>query len=262
MYQFADTQPTSDTGGTSLSLQTVFDGNNLDELLTDETGRFVTLSVGGRGILNRRLDLVQMPGAHGSRVNDVTYDIREISVKFLIADATNEGLRERFNRLNGYIKGNEKRLEFTDENAHFVATLSDASIPDEDSNSLVCTMTFTCADSAKRMNEKTINVTTSNATHSITGQDAASWEITVRFTASTDKFELETDSGLYILLGYEFIEGDRLTIKYEGREVWLNGARDLRFVIRLASNFELLRPGELTIKASHACDLIYDETLY
>ncbi|WP_339236906.1 distal tail protein Dit [Oceanobacillus sp. FSL W7-1281] len=261
MYQFVDTQPTSDTGGTSLSLQTVFDGNNLDELLTDETGRFVTLSVGGRGILNRRLDLVQMPGAHGSRVKDVTYDVREIPVKFLIADATNEGLRERFNRLNGYLKGNEKRLEFTDENAHFVATLSDANIPDEDSNSLICTMTFTCADSAKRMNEKVIEVGTSESTHTITGQDAAPWEVSLRFTANTDKFELRARD-IYILLSYEFIEGDRLTIKYEGREVWLNDNRDLRHSIRLASNYELLEPGELEVKANHACELKYDERYY
>ncbi|MDM8100931.1 distal tail protein Dit [Oceanobacillus oncorhynchi] len=259
MYQFVDTQPTSDTGGTSLSLQTVFNGNNLDELLTDETGRFVTLSVGGRGILNRRLDLVQMPGAHGSRVKDVTYDIREIPVKFLIADDENEGLRERFNRLNGYIKGNEKRLEFTDENAHFIATLSGANIPDEDSNSLICTMTFICADSAKRMNEKVIEVGTSESIHTITGQDSAPWEISLRFTANTDKFELETDSGLYILLGFEFIEGDRLTIKYEGREVWLNDNRDLRHSIRLASNYTLLQPGSLVVKANHACELKYDE---
>ncbi len=261
MYRFVDTQPTSDTGGTSLSLQTVFNGNNLDELLTDETGRFVTLSVGGRGILNRRLDLVQMPGAHGSRERQVTYDVREIPIKFLIADETNEGFRARFNRLNSYIKGRKKRLEFTDENAHFIATLSSANIPDEDSNSLICTMTFTCADSAKRMNEKTINVTTSNTMHTVTGQDAAPWEISLRFTAGAEKFELETDSGLYILLGYEFIEGDRLNIKYDGREVWLNG-RDLRHAIRLASNYELLNPGKLTIKASHDCKVIYDERFY
>lgn len=261
MYQFVDTQPTSDTGGTSLSLQTVFNGNNLDELLTDETGRFVTLSIGGRGILNRRLDLVQMPGAHGSRERQVTYDVREIPVKFLIADATNEGLRERFNRLNGYIKGNKKRLEFTDENAHFVATLSGANIPDEDSNSLICTMTFTCADSAKRMDEKVIEVGASESTHAITGQDETPWEISLRFTANTDKFELRAGD-IYILLGYEFIEGDRLTIKYEGREVWLNNDRDLRHSIRLASNYELLKPGDLKVRASHACELKYDERYY
>ncbi|MFC4661749.1 distal tail protein Dit [Oceanobacillus aidingensis] len=261
MYQFVDTQPTSDTGGTSLSLQTVFDGKNLDELLTDETGRFVTLSVGGRGILNRRLDLVQMPGAHGSRVKDVTYDVREIPVKFLIADATNEGLRERFNRLNGYLKGNEKRLEFTDENAHFVATLSGANIPDEDSNSLICTMTFTCADSAKRMDEKVIEVGASESTHAIAGQDETPWEISLRFTANTDKFELRAGD-IYILLGYEFIEGDRLIIKYEGREVWLNDDTDLRYSIRLASNYKMLEPGDIEVKASHACELKYDERFY
>lgn len=261
MYGFVDTQPTSDTGGTSLSLQTVFNGNNLDDLLTDETGRFVTLSVGGRGVLNRRLDLVQMPGAHGSREKQVTYDVREIPVKFLIEDRTNEGFRERFNRLNGYLKGSQKRLEFTDEDAYFIATLSDASIPDEDSNSLICTMTFTCADSAKRMKEKTINVTTTNTSHTITGQDETPLTIEVVFSEPTETFELTTDKGLYLLLGYEFIEGDRLTIKYEGREVWLNG-RDLRHAIRLASNYELLSPGELTVKASHACTLKYDERYY
>ena len=63
------------------------------------------------------------------------------------------------------------------------------------------------------------------------------------------------------MLGYEFIEGDRLTIKYEGREVLLNG-KDINFAIRLASNYELLSPGSLQIKASHACELKYDERYY
>lgn len=260
MYEFIDTMEVAQS--TSMTLRTVFNGYNLDELLTDDTGRFVTISVSGRGILNRRLDLTEMPGMHGAKENSALYDVRDITVRFLIEDKTSAGFRDRFNRLNGYIKGRQKRLEFTDEDAYFIATLSDASIPDEDSNSLVCTMTFTCADSAKRMNEKVIEVGTSESTHTITGQDETPWEVNLTFSQAADEFELETDQGIYILLGFDFIEGDRLTIKYEGREVWLNDDMDLRHSIRLASNYELLNPGELKIRASHACQLSYEERLY
>ena len=54
MYGFVDIVPGSGTGSTSLSIQTVFNGINLDEELTDENGRFITLTVSGRSNLTQK----------------------------------------------------------------------------------------------------------------------------------------------------------------------------------------------------------------
>lgn len=258
MYKFADTIA---TGGQStlLTLQTIFAGNNLDELLTDENGRFVTTSVGGRGILSRNINISETY-RHGARERGHTYDVREIRVNFLIEDKTNEGFRERFNRLNGYLLGGKKKLEFTDENAYFIATLQSADIPDEDSNSLQGTLLFVCTDPAKRMNEEQIPVTTTSKQHVVTGQTETPWTVEVTFTESANRFELWAGKN-YVQLNYEFIEGDKLIVEYTGRKVTLNG-NDLRKSVSMSSHFEELKPGKNEFKASHKAVLKYDERYY
>src|SRR5690625_6745 len=140
MYEFVDTIESAKN--TPLSLQTIFNGNNLDKLLSDENGRFTTTSVGGRGPIAKRLITKELPGTHGEKEKDYTFEARPIPVEFLIEDKTSEGLRERVNKLNGYISGQKKVLSFTDEKAHFISTLESADFPNEDSNSFVGTLNF------------------------------------------------------------------------------------------------------------------------
>ncbi|WP_017797562.1 distal tail protein Dit [Oceanobacillus kimchii] len=109
--------------------------------------------------------------------------------------------------------------------------------------------------------QKTIPVTATPTSHTITGQDETPWTVEVVFSEATDTFELQTNKGLYLLLGYNFIEGDRLTIMYEGRKVWLNG-EDLRHAVRLKTNYEMLEPGIMEVSASHDCKFFYDERYY
>lgn len=259
MYKFVDTVA---TGGQSalLSLQTIFNGNNLDELLTDENGRFVTLSVGGRGVLPRRIDSYETPYRHGAREKSYTYDVREIPVNFLIEDKTNEGFRERFERLNGLLLGSQKRLEFTDENAYFVATLQSGDTPDEESNSQQGTLLFVCTDPSKRKDEKVLSVGTTSQQHEITGQESTPWTIEVNFTENRNRFEFWAGDN-YLQLNYNFITGDKLIVEYTGRKVRLRDM-DLRRTISISSNFKKLEPGPVSIRASHACTLKYTERYY
>ncbi|MEN2467938.1 distal tail protein Dit, partial [Ornithinibacillus sp. JPR2-1] len=226
MYNFIDTV-TAEGKSTLLSLQTIFNDHNLDELLTDSNGRFVTLSVGGRGILPRRIERYRMPHQSGEREKRYTYDVREIPVQFLLEDKTNKGFRERFNRLNGLLVGSKKRLEFTDERKYFIATLQRGEIPDEETNSIVGKLYFLCTDSAKRGQTKQLPITTEVTSHVITGQTETPWKVRVNFTVPQSRFTLESSNGLYILLNYNFIAGDMLEIDYVGRKVYLNG-NDLR----------------------------------
>src|SRR5690606_30566953 len=108
MYQFVDTVATDVPKSTLLSLNTIFNNQNLDELLTDDEGSFVTLTVSGRGILPRNIRTTESPYRHGVREKGYTYAPREIVVKYKLKDRTNEGFRERFNRLNSLLLGSKK----------------------------------------------------------------------------------------------------------------------------------------------------------
>ncbi|WP_200411917.1 distal tail protein Dit [Virgibacillus salexigens] len=149
MYEFVDINERG-TFSTSLSIQTIFNTFNLDEVLTDETGSFMTLTVRGRGNVKQKINYIDVPEMDGSlESNNVTLDMREIEVKYKIKDITNQGFRERINRLNSMLEGSKKVLEFTDENVIYYATLQDNDIPEEESNELICTLIFSCSDPYK-----------------------------------------------------------------------------------------------------------------
>ncbi|MDL4842841.1 distal tail protein Dit [Aquibacillus rhizosphaerae] len=149
MYGFVDFNERG-VLSTSLSIQTTFNSLNLDDMLTDDTGSFTTLTVSGRSNQSNRIDTTEVPGRDGLLESEEhTSSEREIVVKYQITDKTNAGFRQRCNRLNSLLKGSKKELVFSDEDAIFYATLSVNELPEENSNSLVGTITFLCSDPYK-----------------------------------------------------------------------------------------------------------------
>lgn len=149
MYQFVDLNEVG-TRSSSLSIQTIFNGTNLDEQLTDETGSFMTLTVTGRGNIKQNIKTTQVPGMDGALETDkTTFDVREITVKYKISDRSNEGFRSRVNQLNNVLRGSKKMLQFTDEDKFYYATISENTIPEEDKNELVAELKFLCSDPYK-----------------------------------------------------------------------------------------------------------------
>ncbi|KAA0560770.1 hypothetical protein F0342_21655 [Bacillus sp. CH30_1T] len=164
MYEFVDLHERG-AASTSLSIQTIFNGINLDEVLTDESGGFTTLTVSGRGNVTNRLFTTEIPGKDGLlESNEYTSSEREIVVKYKITDRTNEGFRLRFNKLNDLLKGTKNELVFSDEDASFYATLSGNEVPEENSNTLIASLTFLCSNPRKYGPEKTITLNTSSGT--------------------------------------------------------------------------------------------------
>lgn len=260
MYEFVDTLAGS-AQGTSVSLQTVFNGVNIDKALTDDSGRFVTTAVGGRGILPRRINMTETPYRHGARERSQTYDVREIPVEFLIEDDTSEGLRERFERLNGILLGSKKKLEFTDENAHFIATLESGDMPPENSNSVEGTLLFICSDSAKIKSEHALEIGTSSKYHNIKGQTETPWTSKTIFQKSANRFYIKGSYGRNVTLNYDFIEGDVLEIDYDTRGVFLNG-NDLAVSVSLQTDWFELPVGNVNLHASHETEMTYSERYY
>jgi hypothetical protein len=95
LYGFVDTIAEIGMKKPLLSLNTIFNGVNLDEALSDQNGGFTTLSVRGRGILTRRIITKEIAGCHGLREKSFTYDAREITVKYRLNDRTSSGFREQ-----------------------------------------------------------------------------------------------------------------------------------------------------------------------
>ncbi|WP_105101328.1 distal tail protein Dit [Microbulbifer pacificus] len=197
----------------------------------------------------------------GSRVKSKRFTNIELPVPIRISSKKRiEELKEEMS--DWLIKDEAKKLVFKDTpNRYYLAYYEGMELDEKTPYYATGYIYFYLPDGHRYGEQKTIQVTTTPTTHTITGQDETPWIVEVVFTSATDKFELQTNKGLYLLLGYNFIEGDRLTIKYEGREVWLNG-EDLRHAVRMKSNYEMLEPGEIEISVSHECNLIYDERYY
>src|SRR5690625_4635619 len=114
MYKFVDT--TESATNHSLSLKTVFNDHILDEVLTDETGSFITLTVNGRGDLMNKINLIELSNFDGLlEQGGPNLDSREIIVKFKLYDETNEGFRDQVTKLFTDLEGTRKTLEFLDE---------------------------------------------------------------------------------------------------------------------------------------------------
>lgn len=260
MYGFVDTTARS-VQSASLSLRTIFNNTDLDNALSDDNGSFRTLSISGRGILPRRIRVTDTPARHGVREGKYTYDAREITVKYKLTDRTNEGFRERFNNLNGLLLGSKRRLEFTDEDAHFIATLSSGDTPEEDSNNIVGTLVFLCSDPAKFKRGQTLNVTNILSSFMIGGQAETPWISETVFNVPQSEFVIENNEGGKIALSYNFTAGDRLIIDCEFGKVMLNG-ESLMVALSLASHWFPMKPGFTYLRASHPSELKYVERYY
>lgn len=131
------------------SIQSIFNGINLDEELTDQEGSFQTLTVSGRSNFANRVETTVIDGLDGAIEYENYQDSREISIKYKFEDSTNEGFQIRQARLNGLLTGRKLKLEFTDENAYFLATVTSNVLPEENSNVLIGTITFLCSEPFK-----------------------------------------------------------------------------------------------------------------
>lgn len=197
----------------------------------------------------------------GSRVKDKRFTSIELPVPIRISSKKRiEELKEEMS--DWLIKDEAKKLVFKDTpNRYYLAYYEGMELDEKTPYYATGYIYFYLPDGHRYGERNTIQVTTTPTSHTITGQDETPWSVEVVFSEDTDTFELQTDKGLHLLLGYNFIEGDRLTIKYEGREVWLNG-EDLRHAVKLKTNYKMLEPGTIEVSASHECELIYDERYY
>lgn len=105
---------------------------------------------------------------------------------------------------------------------------------------------------------QTITLTTEYQIHEVIGQVATPWKSKTTFTVPQSQFVLESNTGLKIILNFEFIAGDVLEIDSLKRKVTLNG-NDLATAISLETEWDKgeLNQGYTTMKANHETELTY-----
>lgn len=266
MYGFIDTNESSTS--TYLSLMTSFNGFILDEELTDDGGFFRTLTVSGRGLVNRNIATNDYHG-HGSVERSAFLEERLIDVKFQMKDKTNTGFRERFNKLNKLLLGSKKELQFTDEDALFYSTLISYDNPEENTNDLIGVMTFVCSDPFKYSLERTITVDT-ETTENVDGHTSTSWRTKTIFTEAQTDYELKFNAPgksdlrdiTKIKVNHNFVIGDELEVIFDKRKVLLNNRDITNSLVILESNFKELPINDVELEASFKTEVIYHERYY
>lgn len=108
--------------------------------------------------------------------------------------------------------------------------------------------------------QRQIDITADTDIYNIGGQISTPWEVHATISERTDKFELWFGDS-YIRLNFSFIPGDKLVVKYERREVTLNG-RDIRHSVSVKSHFEKLPKGMALVRAEQECIVYYNELYY
>lgn len=268
MYEFVDTIESANN--TSMSIETVFGGISLDDALTDDDGSFKTLTVSGRGILDRRIRVRERQGRDGDHEDDVTMEARVITVKYLLTDKTNAGFRDRKEMLNRLLLGSMEVLEFTDEDAYFNATLQGGDVPEEETNSIVGTLSFYCSDPTKKRNKQLTAINTTSSTHIIEGHTSTPYRATTKFTSSASSYTFEfAQTGITslrdinkIVVNYDFIAGDSLEINYSKRSILLNKKDISNALSIINSNYKEIAVGSVEFKATNPTNVFYNERYY
>jgi predicted phage tail component-like protein len=210
----------------------------------------------------RRLVLKQLK--KGARLNRIDTDFRVEEARVEVT-ALEGNLRKTAEDLAGWLLSNkEEKLIFDDEtDRHFLA-LVDGSFDAEEIVSVgYGTIRFVCLNSDKLGLEKSITVTSEFVQSTITGQTETPWTTKTTFTVPQSQFVLESDKGLKIILNYNFIAGDVLTIDADKRDIYLNG-RDLATALDIRSEWNKgeLKVGSVQLKATQATELKYTERYY
>lgn len=265
MYQFIEI--TEGGQATSLGLQTLFDGINLDEILTNQYGTFKTLNVTGRAIVDRQVSAIDQ-GRHGARERSVTLEPRTISVHFRLCSDSNENFREAFNELNRVLIGSQKELSFTDEEAFFYATLKSFDNPTEDTNDLIGVLEFVCNDPFKYSLEKQL---TTPYIGRIEGHEPTTWRVYTEFEENATGYEFQfarignsvlKDINKIVING-SFKRGDKIEIYFSKRRIFLNN-RDIsnQLVIMESNYINLPIEEEIEFQASNKTTVFYHERFF
>ncbi|MGK0577496.1 distal tail protein Dit [Macrococcus capreoli] len=140
----------------------IIDGINIDDLLTDSTGYFETLTVSGRENPAYNINSKDVSSRDGAMYLSKNLATREIKVKGYIQDISNAGLQTRLSKLAKIFKKDVVKISFADDpNYLFYGTFSNIEVPDDAEIQGEVVFTFYCADPYKYRVSQTLTISNS-----------------------------------------------------------------------------------------------------
>lgn len=144
-------------------VQTIFDGINLDNTLSDVSCTVMTLNVTGRSTADYEYKSANPDMLDGELFQSVSLKARALQIEIMISAKDNATLLRRFEQLNAILrKPTIAPIKFTDENdRYYFGIYTGSDKPKEDSIEMVLTLDFICPSPFKVTADKTINYTNS-----------------------------------------------------------------------------------------------------
>lgn len=218
------------------SIQTVFDGVNLDATISE----FRTLRVSGREIVNRNIDTTNYKTRNAGGKSNVSRNFqntqsnvflssslagRSILVTYEVKAKSNEQYRRVYDLLNQYLHVEQAKLVFTDDlDYYYIATLSKASDPDGSRNSVVANFDFECSDAYKYSRQKEFTFRQTGQFLGMYAYPIVIDEIKITTLTTATKLILSNHTnGQRIILDGSFQNGTIITLRPRTQEILRNG---------------------------------------
>lgn len=185
-----------------MSIQTVFNGVNLDNTFSNDDTSFITLSTSGRDLVSQSYEETDIFGRQDPYIEDIKINKRSIKVKCLIKARSNELYRSVMEKLNKLIVLREfAELSFTDDNGwSYDAMLVDVSEDYETTNKRIVELTFYCQSPFKHSGLKTLTTTNAKVMSVDTDFPIVPERIELNFSTQPDKVMLHnTTTGSKII---------------------------------------------------------------
>ncbi|NQG97957.1 phage tail family protein [Streptococcus suis] len=231
-------------------LLTIFNGQTLEEALTNQHGTFKTIDIEGRGLVEVDVLATDVPGRDGSYYRGTRLKPRSIKVKALLTGQSALDLRKQFTSLNRLLDVGLGELSFSDEPGYFYrACFVSSNEPPERKDEVVLEMNFICTDPKKYSEEQTV---TGNGVQ-YQGVFETNPVITVTLSAGGSELRLlHVQQQKYVRIKQSLLAGNRVEFDMGRRSVKVNGRSVLENFDMVNSRFFPLVPGANTLSTNLA----------
>lgn len=194
-----------------------------NKLLDSLVPGYTTINVEGRGLLNRSLTTVDIPGRSGQRVTNRQINSRNIRVHFLLKAERSQEFMQRLHLLHEYLESEEDVVfQFGDESYFRWGQVSEMEDPPYDQLQGVGTFTIFCQDPYKYDQQQQLE---GNPTTLISDTSAPIHPdlMEVIFRSSTDKLIVSNlGNGRRIIINDSFSASDIVKIKIKEGKIEKN----------------------------------------
>lgn len=205
MYKFKSLKKGSSDTKYTPSNNMRFNGKYLNE----EINGYQQLNVGGRSLISRSIETVNVPMRSGSWFNYIQDDMRELTIEYRLIGRTTSELRNQYEKLNKLLRSDEPvAIQFDDEKEWtYYGIFTDSPNEIENKTSLVSTFKIICPDPFKYKAIKTGNV------GSLESEYVYPIKMVITLNRNTKELKITNGKEYFELIG-NYATGDKIAIEW------------------------------------------------